>query len=69
MQGSWFYIQNSSDFIEKMKRADKIPKGDTANAVRFYPSIPHKEGLEAPKVRGRTFMKNSWKVSQVCLQK
>lgn len=59
MQGSWFYIQDSGDFIEKMKRADKIPKGDTANAVRFYPSIPHKEGLEAPKVRGRTFMKNS----------
>lgn len=62
MQGSWFYIQDSSDFIEKMKRADKIPEGtisDTANTVRFYPSIPHKEGLEAAKVRGRTFMKNS----------
>lgn len=62
MQGSWFYIQDSSDFIENMKRANKISEGaisDTPNAVRFYPSIPHKEGLEAPKVRGSTFMKNS----------
>ena len=50
MQNSWSYIRDSSDFIEKMKRIGEIPKDAilvTADVVGLYPSIPHKEGLEA----------------------
>ena len=52
MQSSWSYIRDSSDFIEKMKRVGKIPEGSflvTADVAGLYPSIPHKEGLEALK--------------------
>ena len=47
-----------------MKRVGKIPEDTilaTLNVVGFYPRIPHKEGLEASKVRGRTFMKGFFK--------
>ena len=52
MQSGWSYIRDSGDFIEKMKRLGKIPEGAflvTADVVGLYPSIPHKEGLEALK--------------------
>ena len=52
MQSGWSYIQDSRDFIDKMKRIGKVPEGSflvTADVVGLYPSIPHKEGILALK--------------------
>ena len=49
MQKSWPYIKNLGDYIRKIKNLTNIPEGAilvTADAVTFYPSIPHKAGLE-----------------------
>ena len=43
MQSGWSYIQDSGDFIDKMKRIGKVPEGYflvTADVVGLYPSIP-----------------------------
>ena len=50
MQNRWSYIQDSGDFIDKMKRIEKIPDGFilvAADAVGLYPSIPQNEGISA----------------------
>ena len=44
MQRSWCYIQDSGDFIEKIKRISNIRDDAilvTADVVGLYPSIPH----------------------------
>ena len=43
MQNGWFYIQDSNDFIKKIKHLKNIPDNvilATAAVVRLYPSIP-----------------------------
>ena len=43
------YIKDTGDFLEKLKRAEGIPKREilvTADVVGLYPSIPHDGGLE-----------------------
>ena len=43
------YIKDPGDFLEKLKRVERIPKGAmlaTTDVVGLYPSIPHDEGLE-----------------------
>ena len=43
------YVNDTGDFLEKLKRVEKIPKGAilvTADVVGLYLSIPHDEGLE-----------------------
>ena len=48
MQSGWSYIRDSGDFIEKIKRTGKVPKGSflvTIDVVGLYSSIPHKEGI------------------------
>ena len=48
-QESWSYIKDSGDFLKKVKHLGQIPDGAilvTADVVGFYPSIPHKVGLE-----------------------
>ena len=48
MQSGWLYIRDSGDFIDKMKKIGKAPKGSflvTADVVCQYPSIPHKGGI------------------------
>ena len=50
MQEGWSYIENSSDFIKKLKNIDHIPQNAiivTVNVAGLYPSIPHDTGLEA----------------------
>ena len=50
MQRSWYYIKNSEDFIEKIKKISNTPDGAnlvTADVVGLYPSIPHQLGLNA----------------------
>ena len=52
MQNGWSYIRDSGDFIDKMKRIEKIPEGSflvTADVVGLYPSTPHNEGISALK--------------------
>ena len=49
MQNTWFYIRDSSDFIENTKRIGKISEDAifvTADVVGLYPSMPNKEGPE-----------------------
>ena len=44
------YINDTGDFLEKLKEVDEIPKGAlfvTADVIGLYPSIPHDGGLEA----------------------
>ena len=43
------YIKDLGDFLEKLKRVERIPKGAmlaTTDVVGLYPSIPHDGGLE-----------------------
>ena len=43
------YINDTGDFLEKLKRVGEIPKGAifvTADVVGFYLGIPHDGGLE-----------------------
>ena len=50
MQRSWYYIKDSEDFIEKIKKTSNTPNGAnlvTADVVGLYPSIPHELGLKA----------------------
>ena len=52
MRNGWSYIGDSADFIDKIKRLGKIPKGYflvTADVVGLYPSIPRKEEILALK--------------------
>ena len=52
MRNGWSHIPGSGDFIEKMKRIGKIPKGSflvTADVVGLYSSKPHNEGIFALK--------------------
>ena len=54
MQESWPYIQDSGDFLKKVKYLGRIPDGVilvTADVVGLYPSIPHKAGLETLRRR------------------
>ena len=56
MQSDWPYIRDSGDFIDKMKKIGKHPKGFflvTADVVGLYPSIPHKEGIFSIKKQVR----------------
>ena len=49
MQESWSYTKDSGDFLKKVKHLGQIPDGDilvTPDVVGFYPSVPHKAGLE-----------------------
>ena len=42
------YIQDTGDFLEKLRAIGEIPKGAilvTVDVVGLYPSIPHDEGL------------------------
>ena len=53
MQKSWFYIKDSEDFIEKIKRISNIPDNAIlvmADVVGLYPSILHELGLKALEV-------------------
>ena len=53
MQESWSYIKNSPDFINKIGQIGDIPENAilvTADAVGFFPSIPHKAGLKTLKI-------------------
>ena len=48
----WSYIQDSGDFIYKMKRIAKVLEGSsqvTADVVSLYPRILHKESILALK--------------------
>ena len=48
MQSSWSYIENSSDFLRKIKQIVNLPENSilvTADVVGLYPSIPHELGL------------------------
>ena len=50
MQRSWYYIKDSEDFIEKIKKTSNAPDGAnlvTADVVGLYLSIPHELGLKA----------------------
>ena len=50
MQTSWYYIKDSEDFIEKIKKTSNTPDGAnlvTADVVGLYLSIPHELGLKA----------------------
>ena len=63
IHSSWSYIGDSGDFIDKIKRIGKIPKGyflETADVVGLYPSIPNKEGILAlkRKLEEQTSLKN-----------
>ena len=52
MRNDWWYIWDSGDFIEKIKKIGKIPKDSflvTADVVRLYPSIPYNKGSSALK--------------------
>ena len=52
MQNGWSYLRDSGDFIDKIKRIEKITEGPflvTVDVVGLYPSIPHKEGIVAIK--------------------
>ena len=54
MQESWSYINDSGDFLKKVKHSLQIPDGSilvTADVVGLYPSIPHKADLEALRRR------------------
>ena len=54
MQNSWFYVKDSSDFKNKIKKLGKL-SGDitlvTAEVVALYPRIPHENGLEPLRER------------------
>ena len=48
MQSSWSYIENSGDFLRKIKQIVNLPENSilvTADVVGLYPSIPHGLGL------------------------
>ena len=50
MQESWSYIEDSGDFLKKIKNIGKIPEGAilvTADVIGLYLSISHGSGLEA----------------------
>ena len=50
MQSSWSYIQNSSDFMEKMKRIGKILEDAilvSDDVAGLYPFLLLEEGLNA----------------------
>ena len=52
MQSGWSYTRDFGNFIDKMKRIGKVPKGSfltIADVVGLYPSIPHKERTLALK--------------------
>ena len=68
MQRSWYYIKDSEDFIEKIKKTSNAPDGAnlvTADVVGLYLSIPHELGLKAleeappPKKRDSTEISTS----------
>ena len=49
MKQGEYYIKDTGDFLEKLKRVGEIPKGAilvTADVVGLCPSIPHDGGLE-----------------------
>ena len=53
MQSSWLYINDSGDFIKKIKNTGTIPQDSilvTADVVGLYPSIPHEAGLKALEI-------------------
>ena len=50
MQRSWYYIKDSGNFIEKIKRISNILDDAisvTADIVGLYPSIQHELGIKA----------------------
>ena len=50
MQSSWSYINDSVDFLRKIKQIRNLPEDSilvTADVVGLYPSIPHELGLKA----------------------
>ena len=57
MQSGWSSIQDSGDFINRMKRIRKVPKGSflvTSETVSLYPRISHKVGDLSIKKKIRT---------------
>ena len=54
MQDSWSYMEDSSDFLKKVKNSGKNPEGTilvTADVIKLYPSISFEAGLEALRKR------------------
>ena len=52
MQQGKSYLRDTDDFLSKIKSLGPLPRNSilvTADVVGLYPSIPHKEGLEALK--------------------
>ena len=50
MQNGWSYNRDSGDFIDMIKKIEKVPVGSflvTADVVGLYPSIPHKEEIKS----------------------
>ena len=50
----WSYIRDSQDFINKLRKLEKIPDNAilvTVDVVGLYPSIPHNVGLRSLKKR------------------
>ena len=50
MQSSWSCINDSGDFLRKIKQIGNLPENSilvTADVVGLYPSIPHELGLKA----------------------
>ena len=50
MQSSWSYINDSVDFLRKIKQIRNLPEDSilvTADVVGLYPSIPRELGLKA----------------------
>ena len=50
MQNSWSYIEDSGDFLQKIKNIGEIPERAilvNADVIGLYPSISHGAGLEA----------------------
>ena len=47
------YINDTNHFLSRLSNIGTIPEGDllcTVDVVGLYPSIPHREGLEAIRV-------------------
>ena len=52
MQQGKSYLRDTDDFLSKIKLLGPLPRNSilvTAYVVGLYPSIPHKDGLEALK--------------------
>ena len=48
------YLRDTSDFLKRLKELGSVPKNGllvTADVVGLYPSIPHKDFLEALSIK------------------